>query len=159
MSKREGGSRSHFPWLSRREAEAYKDSQQSGRPRQGVTWFATDIVGHIAAFDSDVAGYVPMCVFENSLKQHLALYEHFIRPVVDELTGDSQDDLPKLGLYYFAIVNYGATDGYDRLAVPSVPLTASSAPVGILPLVAKVVFDGRFCEADGLFAAKHWKCI
>src|SRR5215213_3642438 len=152
MGRRKGKQPDRFQWFLRKEAEAYKSSQQSGRPRQGVTWFSVDRLGNVALFDSRETGNVPLTVFANSLEEHLTLYEHFARPSEEQMTGDVEVDTPKQGLYVYDIVEFYARpnlmaatvniDGYDRLGVPESPLTILQCPEHLRWLIEKVHFGG-----------------
>jgi hypothetical protein len=169
MGRRRGQPGDRFQWLLRKEAEAYASSQHSGRPRNGVTWFAVDSLGHVAMFDSSHGGNVPLTVFANSLEEHLALYEHIARPSEEEMIGDVEVDAPKQGLYFYGLVEFYARpvlmaatlnlDGYDRLGVPESPLTISQFPEPVRWLIEKVHFGGAFRDTSKMFADQYWKCV
>lgn len=156
-------------WLLEQEAAAYDDSQQSTRPRKGVTWFAVDSADCIAMLDSREAGYVPRAVFANSKDEHVKLYEFFIRPSEEQMSGDVEVDGPEQGLYFYDLADFykrpvlvAATlnlDGYDRLAIPRSPLRISDCPEEIRKLAEAVRFEGLFAETLRLRAAEHWNCI
>ena len=103
MDRRKAQQSGYFQRELRSEAEAYKESQQPGRPRRGITWFAVDSMGHVALLDSSHGGNVPLQVFANSLEEHLALYEYFVRPSEE---GDLEVNAPKLGLYFYDLVEF-----------------------------------------------------
>ena len=110
-----------------------------------------------------------MAVFANSLKEHLSLYEHFARPSVEQMTGDTEVDAPKQGLYFYDLVEFykrpilmAATiniDGYDRLGVPESPLTILQCPKHLRWLIEKVHFGGAFRDTGKMVVYKYWKCI
>jgi hypothetical protein len=113
MGRKREKPRDPFQWFLRSEAKAYKDSQQDGRPRHGVIWFAVDLFGHVALLHSRESGNVPLRVFANTLDEHLNLFEHFVRPSEEQMTGDLEVDSSKQGLYFYNIVEFGTMDGYD----------------------------------------------
>ncbi len=155
-----------FRWFLQKEAEAYDDSQQDGRPRNGVTWFSVDSAGRIAQLDSRCTGNVPREVFTNSKDEHLLLYEQFNRPSEERMTGDAEVDAPDQGLFYYEIVDYYkrpvlmamtlTVDGYDRLGVSDSPLQVSECAEPIRRLLQTVQFDGLFSETPKLWVRKHW---
>jgi len=151
--------RDPLAWLLREEARSYDDSQQDGRPRRGVTWFATDSVGQVAELHSRESGYIPLDVFANTKKQHLLLYEHFVRPSEEEMEGDAEIDAPRLGLFFYDIVKYGTMERYDRMGIPDSPLPLSKCPAEIQELLLRVQLDGVFADTPRLIVRKHWKCI
>jgi len=122
-------------------------------------WFGVDSAGHVAELDSRESGNVPLDVFGNTKEQHLMLFEHFVRPCVERMTGDFEADAPKLGLFFYDIVKFGTMDPYDRLGIPDRPLVVSECPGDIQELLLRVRFDGMFADTPKLKIRKHWKCI
>lgn len=146
-------------WPLKREAEGYRDSQQSGRPRCGVWWYAVDSVGHLALLSSMESGLVPLDVFTNTLQEHLFLVEHFLRPSTESMAADIVVDAPKLGLYYYDIVEFGTLDGYDRLGIHERPLLIEECVPEIRKLIEKVRYPGEFRATKCMQVKKHWPAI
>ena len=122
-------------------------------------WFAIDALGYLAEFDSRESGLVPLAVFENSKDEHLRLFEYFVRPSEEQMTGDVSVDAPKQGLFFYDIAEYMTLDGYERLGVPQVAIVLSQCPEEIRSLIERVRFDGTFRETPMLRVKKHWKCV
>ena len=125
-----------------------------------TTWYAVDLDGHVAVFETGENGHAPIERFEGYFLDSLAAAVRGDTPVDGESEfRDNEELASEIGCFtYDYSEGYDPIEAYTRMLVPENPLHVDQLPPDLRKGFKQVRFPIRFREMKWLQPIEHFPC-